>query len=463
MPPVVAAAKPPLGGALDEAYDHHAFEVTRYSEQGGTMRHHPGIRIAAVVVLGLVVAAGRAGAQSGVWTLPSEPVTIGYWDTGNGTKGELIKSLIAEYQKLHPNVTIKFETDVKSDKIAVAVSTGTAPEIFEVADFNLPKFIGVQALDPLPPAAWGETSVEGVLKGYLPNVLDAMMDGGKLYGVPDQMNAHSLYINNRLFREAGLDPVKDAPKTWDDVVKLNRVLTKRRADRVVQKGWEMRYAAEHWQAQMFHILLYQAGGEMTRDGKPVFNSEAGVRALQVWKSLTVAPQVTQNTRFSPYQDFAMEQDAMTFAGPHVGPIVERISPAMKGNYTVAPLPQLRPERPATIIYSYSWTVNVKASAPQKRVAWDFIRHLSARPDLWWNIKFLQGTKGWYETPAAKATPSLPVFIQDLSVGRPLARTTNYGELQAALVRMIDRVILNNADPKQALDQAAEEFVRASKS
>jgi ABC-type glycerol-3-phosphate transport system substrate-binding protein len=159
----------------------------------------------------------------------------------------------------------------------------------------------------------------------------------------------------------------------------------------------------------------------------------------------------------------MEQDAMTFAGPHVGLIVERINPAMKGNYSVAPLPQSRPERPATVLYSYSWTVNARASAPQKRVAWDFIRHLSSKPERWWDIKFLQGTKGWYETPAAKATPFLPVFIHDLSIGRPLARTTHYGEMQAALARMIDRVILNNADPKQALDQAAEEFIRASKS
>jgi multiple sugar transport system substrate-binding protein len=416
------------------------------------------------LLVGLAVHGGTvAGASAQGGTLPTEPVTIGYWDTGNGTKGELIKALIAEYQKLHPNVTVKFETDVKSDKIAVAVSAGTAPEIFEVADFNMPKFMTVGALDPLPPAAWGETSVDGVLKAYLPNVLSAMTDGGKLYGVPDQMNAHSLYLNNRLFREAGLDPAKDAPKTWDDVLKLNRVLTKRKDGRIAQKGWEMRYAAEHWLAQMFQILLYQLGGEMIRDGKPAFNGEAGVRALQLWKSVTIDPRVTTNTRFSPYQDFAMELDAMTFAGPHVGPIVERINPAMKGNYTVAPLPQARPERPATVLYSYAWTVNARASAPQKRVAWDFIRHLSSKPERWWDIKFLQGRTGWYETPAAKATPFLPVFIHDLSVGRPLARTTSYGEMQAALARMIDRVILNNADPKQALDQAAEEFIRATKS
>jgi hypothetical protein len=78
-------------------------------------------------------------------------------------------------------------------------------------------------------------------------------------------------------------------------------------------------------------------------------------------------------------------------------------------------------------------------------------------------RYLQPGKGWSETSAARQVPFLPVFIHDLSVGRPLARTPHYVELQAALARMIDRVVLSNADPRQALDQAAEEFVRASRS
>ena len=45
----------------------------------------------------------------------------------------------------------------------------------------------------------------------------------------------------------------------------------------------------------------------------------------------------------------------------------------------------------------------------------------------------------------------------------MPRTKHYTELQAALARMIERVIFSNADPKQALDQAAEEFERAAKS
>jgi len=134
---------------------------------------------------------------------------------------------------------------------------------------------------------------------------------------------------------------------------------------------------------------------------------------------------------------------------------------MAGNYTVAPLPQARPDRPVTLIYSYAWMVNRKASTVQKQVAWDFIHYVSTRPGEWMTAaRYLQPVKGWYETPAAKQVPFLAVFVHDLSVGRPVARSTNYLELQSALQRMIDRVVLNGADPKQSLDQAAAEFERA---
>ena len=399
------------------------------------------------------------------WVLPAGPITIGEWDGGDGTKSHLLMDLIAQYEKMHPNIKIQFETDVKSLTVAAAVAAGTAPVIFEAPDSVLPKYISAGALEPLPPAAWGKATVDGVLTLYLPHVLDGFMAGHTLYAVPDQMNAHSLWINNRLFREAGLDPMKDAPKTWADVARLNAKLTKKQGDRITQKGFEFRYICDdgHWEAQLFQALVYQAGGQVLQDGRPAFNGPAGVEALNTWKSLVTAPQVTQNTCSSPYQDFAVEQDAMTFAGPNGGPVFEQVNPKMKGNMTVVPLPQIRPDHPVTLIYSFNWTVNARASAAQKRVAWDLIHFFSTQPTLWWTrIGFLQGAEGWYKTPEAQRTPFLNVFNHDLSVGRPVPRTTHYPELQAALKRMMDRVILNNADPKQALDQAAEEYTRAAR-
>jgi multiple sugar transport system substrate-binding protein len=429
------------------------------------MRPGPRVLLGALLIAVALVSAGPVAGQP-AWSVPAGPVTVTYWDGVENVKNELmIKKLIPEYQKLRPNVTIKYETiSGLNYKLSVALSTGTAATIFTLPDFLLPAALEVGALDPLPPAAWGQTSVAGVVDTYLPRLLDAAMDGGKLYAIPDQMNAHSLYINNRLFREAGLDPVKDAPRTWDDVARLNPLLTKRQGDRIVQKGWEMRYAGEHWLARMFLILLYQGGADAIKDGKPAFNGEAGVKALQLWKTLTVAPKVTQNTLASPYQDFAMEQDAMTFAGPNAGASIEKINPKMKDAYTVAPLPAISADRPRTIVYSYNWAVNAKASEDQRRAAWDFIHYCAIRPAEWMAVaKYLQPVKGWYETPAARQTPFLNVFIHDLSVGKPMPQTKHYTELQASLARMIERVVFNNADPKQALDQAAEEFSRAAKS
>jgi multiple sugar transport system substrate-binding protein len=416
----------------------------------------------ALMVAGL---AGAAGAQSAAWTTPTEPVTLTYWDSADSVKNELLaRRLIPEYQQLRPNVTIRYEVvPGLSSKVLVAVGTGTAPEIFEVADFLLPKLLEARALEPLPPAAWGHASLAGVLETYLPGRLDGMMDGGRLFAVPDQMNAFSLYANNRLFREAGLDPVQDMPRTWDDVARLNARLTRREGNRVLRKGWEMRYAAEHWLARMFHVLVYQAGGDVLRDGRPAFNSASGLRALEVWKSLTVAPRVTWNTSSSPYEDFAREQDAMTFAGPNAGPSIERINPRMVGNYTVAPLPSIAADRPVSHLYSFNWAVNARASDAQKRAAWDFIRYASTQPAVWMaEARYLQPLRGWHDEPSARQIPFLNVFIHDISVGRALARTAHYAELQAVLARMIERVVLGGADPQGALDQAAEEFARATR-
>ena len=53
-------------------------------------------------------------------------------------------------------------------------------------------------------------------------------------------------------------------------------------------------------------------------------------------------------------------------------------------------------------------------------------------------------------------------IHDIAISKPVARTRYYAELQSALSRMIERVILNGADPKPALDQAAAEYERAAR-
>jgi multiple sugar transport system substrate-binding protein len=417
-----------------------------------------------------LAAIGTARSAGAELKLPPGPMTATFWDSTSQLKVALYnKFLLPSYKQLRPNYTIKYEAIATADllqKLLAATATGTAPEIFELGDWFFPTYFAKNLLDPVPAEAFGYKSTAEMLDAFVPGSLAAMTHGGKLYGVPDFMASHSLYVNNRLFREAGLDPTKDAPKTWDDVARLNKVLTRKRGDQIVQKGFEVRYVGTHWLAMMFHHLLYQAGGEMLdREGRPTFNREPGVKALEVWKSVTVAPKVSQNTGASPFEDFANEQDAMTYIGPNGGRQITNLNPKMKDNYTAVPLPQLNPPRPVTMSYSFDIVVNPKISEEKKQVAWDFVHHAVGDPKIWLvNNGSLLPYKAWATSPEARQIlPFYDVFIHDLSIGKPMVRSEHFNELSAALARAIERVIYAGADPKPSLDQAATEFERAIKS
>jgi ABC-type glycerol-3-phosphate transport system substrate-binding protein len=215
----------------------------------------------------------------------------------------------------------------------------------------------------------------------------------------------------------------------------------------------------------FHHLIYQAGGEvLDGEGRPAFNSEAGLKALEVWKSVTVAPKVSQNTGASPFQDFGNEQDAMSYIGPNGQKQSENINPRMKDNITVVPLPQINPAKPATMAFSYVIVVNARVAEEKKKVAWDFVRHTLGDPKMWLaNNGSLLPQKAWATSAEArKLLPFYDVFMHDIAISKPVARTQYYVELQSALARMIERVILNNAEPRAALQQAAAEYERAAK-
>jgi multiple sugar transport system substrate-binding protein len=280
------------------------------------------------------------------------------------------------------------------------------------------------------------------------------------------MNASSLMVNIRLFKEAGLDPEKDAPKTWDDVARLNGILTKRdAAGRITQKGFEFVWARADQTSSALQMLIRQAGGEIIQDGvTPVFNNDAGVKGMQTFKSVTIDPNVTQTTTASPVQDFAVEQKAMHTMGPNGGTFVEFVNPAMKGNYIFTPLPQIYPDKPVTIITAFSLAVNAKSPEDRRIVAHDFIRYMALQPEVWLKATGqLTPLASLKTSPTAKEImPFLDVAIGDLLIAQPSTRTDHAAQLDTALRSAAERVVFENQDPKASLDQAAADFTQAIK-
>jgi maltose-binding protein MalE len=69
--------------------------------------------------------------------------------------------------------------------------------------------------------------------------------------------------------------------------------------------------------------------------------------------------------------------------------------------------------------------------------------------------------GWVDNPAVKAFPDVDQFIAARDRGVFLPRTLVYNELADAMHRAVQRIMLNNADIKTSLDEAAAEVDRAT--
>ena len=399
---------------------------------------------------------------------PTGPITIVVWDTLDVVKNGLVtNTYVPGYQKLHPNVTIDYQPipgGTLLTKILAGVTGGDGPAIMAIQDSYIPTLAPRGVLAPAEDQDF-TGGVKGIIDSYIPGLIDVQQYNGKLYALPIQENAHSLFINNRMFAAAGLDPAKDAPKTWADVKRLNTLLTKTGAGgRITQKGFDWRLVSDQWGDQTFHLLDYQAGGIVLDSSEnPLFNDSHGVQAMQTLLSaISSNPSVTSNTPSAPYMDFASEQDAMSYMGPNAGPVIETINPKMVGNYSVAPLPQIDPAHPAAMRYSVNYAVNAAKSPDETRVAWDFINYvLGDSVNFFKVVRMLQPHKDWYKTSAAQSLPGLDVFVHDLSIAKASARTRHNPELQAALTRAIQRILFNHQDIKASLDQAASEFKQAA--
>jgi multiple sugar transport system substrate-binding protein len=403
------------------------------------------------------------------FTFPTENITIEIWWHEYGPFTAYVKELIEAYKKVRPNVTINYTVASSADlnqKLTVALAAGTGPDIIDQDASFYVQYYAKGVLEPLNLAVFGLKSYDELKAKYVPGGLDAATFDGKVYALPYQGNSMSLWINNKLFAAAGLDPKKDAPKTWDDMKAICPKLKKVEGTRTLQKAFEFPYHAARWQVQMFQPLVEQYGGKLlSDDGKTVsLNSPAAVQALTLWRDVTKVcgdPKTTMNTSSNPNQDFIDGRVVMWTTGPWATPQIR--ASAIGDNFAVVSYPQVDPKSPHTIVYGFQWGVNKAKPEKQKIVAWDFIKFMMAKPEEWIaKAGFFQPVKGLTETEIAKTFPFFDVHMRDISTASWYIRSEYTNEIVQAIGRAIDRVVYDGADPKASLDTAQAEIDKVLK-
>lgn len=400
-----------------------------------------------------------------------EPVTIEFWFHEFAPEVERVKELAAQYSAEHPNVKINITSAPLADytqKLSVAMATGTGPDLYDLGTWFMSTYQTKKMMAPVQLDVFGWKTLDDARKAYIPGTLDGLIYDGKLYAIPVQMNSFSLFINNKIFTDAGLDPVKDAPKTWDDLIMVAKKVQTVKDGVVDISGFDFSANGANWHMFMFEPILHQYGGEiLDANGKVIVNNEAGVKALSLMKKIVVdegiGDAVRTNAAGTKDKYYENGKRAMWENGPFAPFGFSKDAQIVKDGYTASPLPQLKDGTPSTLLYGFAWTVNPASSEAKQKAAWDFIRFATKDPQKWLtSCGFFIPMVGWTDTAEAQKTPFLDVYVHDASLGRYLVVSEYYNEISQAITRAIDKVLLEKADPKAALDTAADEINKAMK-
>jgi ABC-type glycerol-3-phosphate transport system substrate-binding protein len=419
------------------------------------------MRVVLALVVGVAVALGPGPALA-------QGLKLTWWEHANPPHNAYSKDLVAEYNQGSHGASVDYEVFPMTPffkKLTVAISTKTAPDMYTVTDFLLPSLVAKKGVASLNPQWLGYQSLEEMKAAYLPGALNGYIYDGKIYAVPVIAQTMSLYLNRRHFEEAGLDPEKDYPRTWDDLARVGKKLVKMEGGKIVREGFKFQMISSTWTLMQGEPILHQFGADILDPSgrKCVANSEAAVRAMRLRASYALEhkiedPTVSVATNPLPANDFAEGKVSMFITHPGS---VAQFGPERMKNVKVVPLPALDPKKPVTVTYGFALALNPDISPERQKAVHELVRFVVKNPKEWLaRVGTINPFRGLLEIPGVRDHPYIDTFVHDVSAARPMTRSEYYLEIADAMHRAVQRIVLNRMDPKRSLDQACQEIDQA---
>lgn len=224
-----------------------------------------------------------------------KPVTLTLWIDSHSDNADAMEQK-KRFTDKYPYITfdnVNHEGDAGNDYIT-AVAAGTGPDITYMSNVMSPKVMRNGLALPLDEyvKSWDEWQY------FDKKVVDTYSYNGTVYGIPESNGPMVFAYNKKLFAEAG---ITEPPKTWDDVIKYGKLLTKPEKQ---QSGYGM--LASQWTEWFFQYYVWQAGGDLTKmndDGTATltFTDPAVIKAATFYQDLKKAG-VTQKDLNIKFQD-----------------------------------------------------------------------------------------------------------------------------------------------------------------
>lgn len=424
----------------------------------------PHRRLAAValavtaVTLGLSACAGPSSSSD-----PSSPLEITLWDQKAGDASPVLDGLVKQFNDEQKKYVVKRQfiagsADQFASQIKNAIRTKDTPNLI-FGDSNLSRIgslLTSEAVADLTPF-FGTGDYELEKDDIYPGMLEPSTIDGTIYSLPTDGGAYSLIYNKKTFEEAG---ITDLPKTWDDVAEAAKKLT---TDG--KYGIYLPMGADEWTSFTWESMLWSAGGEFLNadNTEAEFNSPAGVEALTAWTDMIAdgsayPSSLADDSQQTGRPGFTAGQIGMFIGRPADLPLLdEALGEGVAG---VLPFPEIK-EPAMNIGTNGSYILN--STEEENAGAWAFLSWaLQPAQQATWDIGtgYLPTNRNTAESTAWKEHVAqderIGVFSDQLSYARTRPAITQYAAVSSALATQIEKAMLQQITPEEALQTAEEE-------
>lgn len=211
-----------------------------------------------------------------------EKVTVTFWDENAGDeRTEYYMQIIENFEKENPDIHIEYLGLSSSDalsKYQTAIAAGETPDVGGLNNSWAATVIGQNhcvAFDDMFAAWEGSKDIE---EGYM-EICRTYHKNGNLYMMPTSANFITLWTNDAMFEQAGLE----APKTWDEFFEAAEKLTDKDNG---QYGYTIRGGSASPAVLIDFIYSYLGTNEVfDAEGKTTINCDEAVAFLERYLGL----------------------------------------------------------------------------------------------------------------------------------------------------------------------------------
>ncbi|ADK82320.1 ABC transporter substrate-binding protein [Sediminispirochaeta smaragdinae] len=392
--------------------------------------------LAVLLLAGMYVFA--EGSQEAATVNLSDPVTLTLWTHEDVNRKALEAELIEEFCRQHTNVSVDYQTYPSTkmrEILTVAFSADQGPDIFNQSQSVIRQFVVQGRASSLDPEWIGEKTLESVRSRYIPGALEAVELNGEIYGLPLEYTNFCMYLNKSIFRDAGLDPEKDYPKTWEDVMSLSEKLVLRNGEIITRRGYDFRYPSYTMQ---FLPMVEQLGGRLiSEDGKrAIIGDEAWLQLFRYMKEWGPTGKNLGGPTYTAARKVFDNNDneiAMSDSGLYQQGRMKTANPDFfeSNDWMIVPFPQWQNAKKevAGAIACHYYLVNGQIPLARQIWAWRLVDFMLTHSEEYLSrVNLVQPTYSLLNSDTFKAIPYSDVFARDMQK----AHLVYYAESSAAI-------------------------------